>query len=102
MYVLYYRPGQEEGNIPFVENAGFGLYNTNPNEIARIVCSWLESPTKLELLQQNAINASRPNATLDIAKDIIELVYTKKKQYTNNQLNQKQQQNLPSPLYFLS
>jgi UDP-N-acetylglucosamine:LPS N-acetylglucosamine transferase len=80
-----YRPGQEEGNIPFVENAGFGKYSADPIEIAKIVSSWLASPNKLQELQQSALKSSRPHATLDIAQDIAAMVLQEKtKQYSKD------------------
>lgn len=69
-------PGQEEGNIPFVENAGFGKYSGDPSEIAEIVSTWLENPETLESMQDAALAASRPQATLDIAKDLAEILFT--------------------------
>jgi 1,2-diacylglycerol 3-beta-galactosyltransferase len=76
------RPGQEEGNIPFVEDAGFGTYSGEASEIADKVSSWLENPERLGSMRQAALAAARPHATLDIAKDIAELVFAQKaKQY---------------------
>ena len=72
------RPGQEEGNIPFVEDAGFGKYNGDPVEIAKIVGSWLSNPEKLESMQKAALAASRPKATLDIARDLADLLFAQK------------------------
>jgi 1,2-diacylglycerol 3-beta-galactosyltransferase len=62
-----------------VENSGFGKYSSDPTEIAETVSSWLASPEKLESMQQAALAASRPHATLDIAKDLAELVFDEKK-----------------------
>jgi 1,2-diacylglycerol 3-beta-galactosyltransferase len=69
------RPGQEEGNIPFVENAGFGKYSNDPNVIANLVSKWISSPEELQRMQQAAYSVSRPNATLDIAKDIAGMLF---------------------------
>ena len=71
-------PGQEEGNIPFVENAGFGKYSGNPSEIADTVGSWLADPERLKTMQDAALGAARPHATLDIAKDLAEMVFAEK------------------------
>jgi 1,2-diacylglycerol 3-beta-galactosyltransferase len=67
------RPGQEEGNVPYVENSGFGKYSGNPDVIAQNVCSWLASPEKLESMKEAALKAARPHATLDIARDLAEI-----------------------------
>jgi len=72
-----YLPGQEAGNIPFVEQNGFGTYKGEPTEIANTVSEWLESPEKLEKMQNAALKAARPSATLDIAKSIAEILFQK-------------------------
>jgi len=77
-FLVVYSPGQEEGNIPFVEDAGFGKYSGNPIEIATIVTSWLSDPEKLETMQRNALAAARPQATLDIARDIADMLFEHK------------------------
>jgi 1,2-diacylglycerol 3-beta-galactosyltransferase len=69
------RPGQEEGNIPFVENAGFGKYSNDPTVIAHMVSQWISSPEELKQMQQAAYAISSPNATLNIAKDIAEMLF---------------------------
>mmetsp|Transcript_57475 Transcript_57475/g.140278 ORF Transcript_57475/g.140278 Transcript_57475/m.140278 type:complete len:529 (+) Transcript_57475:175-1761(+) len=70
-----YLPGQEEGNVPFVEENGFGQYSSDPNVIAHTVTSWLESPEKMESMRTAALESSRPHSTLDIAKDLAEIVF---------------------------
>jgi 1,2-diacylglycerol 3-beta-galactosyltransferase len=77
---LYNRPGQEEGNVPFVENAGFGKYSGDPNVIADTVSSWLTFPDKLEEMRKAAFKAARPSATLDIAHDLAEMAFAYKRQ----------------------
>jgi len=74
-----YLPGQEEGNIPFVENSGFGKYSSDPNEIANTVTSWLQSPSKIESLKKASLEAARPSATLDIAKEVAKIAFERKK-----------------------
>lgn len=71
-------PGQEEGNIPFVENAGFGSYSETPDEIANTVSTWLASPTLLAEMKENALKAARPTATLDIARDVASILFKSK------------------------
>jgi UDP-N-acetylglucosamine:LPS N-acetylglucosamine transferase len=74
----YNSPGQEEGNIPFVENAAFGKYCGDPAEIATTVCMWLANPDILKSMQEAAQAAARPDATLDIAKDLAAMVFKEK------------------------
>lgn len=76
---IFRRPGQEEGNIPFVEDAGFGKYSGEPSVIADTVSSWLASPEKLQSMQKAALNAARPEATLDIARDLAAMAFAAKK-----------------------
>jgi len=74
-----YIPGQEEGNVLFVENAGFGRYSGDPTVISEAVSSWLKSPTMLSSMRDSALKAARPSATLCIAKDIAQTIFTYKK-----------------------
>lgn len=72
-------PGQEEGNVPYVQNAGFGSYSGNPSTIAETVSTWLSSPEMLETMQAAALAAARPTATIDIARDLAEMLFESKK-----------------------
>ena len=76
--IISSRPGQEEGNIPFVEEAGFGTYSAIPETIGQTVSSWLSNPDKLEVMKKAALEASRPHATLDIARDIADMLFEHK------------------------
>jgi len=71
-----YLPGQEEGNVSFVEEAGFGTYTNEPYQIAETVKSWLESSNKLESMKRAAIAVARPHATLDIAQELAYIAFT--------------------------
>lgn len=73
MVLMSFLPGQEVGNVPFVEDAGFGTLQKKPKAIARTVASWLDDPAKLKSMQAAAKDASRPEATQMIARDIAEL-----------------------------
>lgn len=68
----FYLPGQEEGNVPFVENSGFGKYSADPKVIADALSSWLIS------MNAAALAAARASATLDIAKDLADIAFAKK------------------------
>ena len=81
-----YLPGQEEGNVPFVEDAGFGTYSGNPVKIADTVSTWLSSPQMLSTMKEAALQAARPSATVDIAKDLAAMLFehkAKQKQATS-------------------
>jgi len=75
-----YLPGQEAGNIPFVEESGFGKYSSDPKEIADSVSLWLKSPEKMQAMKQAALSAARPSATLDIAQELAEIAFSTKKE----------------------
>jgi len=74
-----YLPGQEEGNVPYVENSGFGKYSGDPEIIAKTVQSWLASEDTMRAMKAAALEASRPSATLDIAQDLAEMVFAEKR-----------------------
>jgi 1,2-diacylglycerol 3-beta-galactosyltransferase len=64
-------PGQEEGNVTFVEQAGVGVLRTTPEAIAAQVRAWLsESPHELEAMKIKAQGAARPTAALEIVETI--------------------------------
>ena len=72
MILSSYLPGQEAGNVPFVENGGFGLYAPQPLAIANHVVELLSETgqKRLKEMRRKAISSSRPEATLKIARDI--------------------------------
>jgi 1,2-diacylglycerol 3-beta-galactosyltransferase len=65
-------PGQEEGNVDYVIDGGFGAYcaDTDPIGIGEEVCMWLHDPAKLEMLSNAAKAKGVPNAARDIAQQI--------------------------------
>lgn len=73
-----YLPGQEEGNVPYVEDCGFGTYSGDPKTIAETVSTWLSSPDRLQSMKDAALEASRPTATVDIAKDLAKMLFEEK------------------------
>ena len=79
-------PGQEEGNVPYVEENGFGCYRGSVEGIVETVEEWLASTaattegSMLEQMRDCALRAARPDATLDIARDLALMVYKRKKE----------------------
>lgn len=67
-------PGQEEGNVDFVREGGFGDYREDPADIARLVAQYLADGPGLERMSEAARKAGRPEATVEIAKDLAGLV----------------------------
>eukprot|EP00667_Euglena_gracilis_P006669 EG_transcript_6725 len=70
-----YLPGQEKGNIEFVEANGFGTYEPEPSAIGATVAAWLGDPERLQEMKTNARNAGRPFATYRIAQDLGTLLF---------------------------
>ncbi|HZQ06246.1 MAG TPA: glycosyltransferase [Anaerolineae bacterium] len=72
--ILYgYLPGQEEGNVTFVEKNQVGVLQTTPTAIASQVREWLNGDRRvLAELKANAQRAARPDATIEIVKAIEE------------------------------
>eukprot|EP00953_Heterococcus_sp_UTEX-ZZ885_P035432 18296-Heterococcus_DN1.PRE.1 len=70
-----YLPGQEEGNIPYVVEGGYGSFSKNPKVIAETVREWLLDDAKLAGMAAAAKLAARPQATTAIARDIGKMIY---------------------------
>ena len=66
-----YIPGQETGNIRYVQENRAGVYARTSRGVVRVVREWLEEANPvLQELAANAACLARPNAALDIAVDI--------------------------------
>lgn len=65
-------PGQEEGNVDFVVNGGFGAFcsDSDPMGMAEEVCMWLTDYEKRAQLSRAAKAKGTPHAARDIAKMI--------------------------------
>ena len=75
MILADYIPGQETGNVEFVESNGVGQYANEPAAIAQLVQSWLmpDNPA-LATMASNATRLARPRAALLIAEDLCYLL----------------------------
>lgn len=70
-----YIPGQEAGNVVYVQENGAGTYAEAPQDIASIVGEWLDPANQvLQQMANNATRLARPNASLDIAADVCSLL----------------------------
>lgn len=65
-----YLPGQEQGNVGFVIEGGFGDFSTDPLVLARTVVGWLQDEKALQQMSNQAAAQGRPRATLKIAQAI--------------------------------
>lgn len=64
-------PGQETGNIAYVEDNQVGVYAPNPQQVAASLAAWLdEGPEALAQRSARAQQLARPNAVFDIADEI--------------------------------
>ena len=74
--ILYgYIPGQEEGNLAYIQEHRAGVYLEQPAGIAQIVLDWTTSqPGRLAELAQNAAKLADPRAAYRIAEHVYRLV----------------------------
>lgn len=65
-------PGQEEGNVDYVIDGGFGAFvsDSDAQGVAETVASWLTDNEKISTLSQAAKAKGAPHAARDIAKAI--------------------------------
>jgi UDP-N-acetylglucosamine:LPS N-acetylglucosamine transferase len=65
-------PGQEEGNVDYVVEGGFGAFcqDSDPQAVAEEVTLWLNDNQKLKEMSMAAKRCGAPNAARDIVKQI--------------------------------
>jgi 1,2-diacylglycerol 3-beta-galactosyltransferase len=69
--ILYSKlPGQEDGNVTFVEEEGAGVWAPNPREVVRTLTRWISRPAERKQVIENCRRAGRPEAARKIAKEI--------------------------------
>ncbi len=69
--ILYSKiPGQEDGNVTFVESEGAGVWAPKPHLVVRTLTRWLSRPAERELVSANARRIARPYAARRIARTI--------------------------------
>lgn len=61
-------PGQEEGNLRYVQSHGAGLWISDPTALAAHVTNWLSHPAQMERTAAQARRLGRPDAALRIAR----------------------------------
>jgi 1,2-diacylglycerol 3-beta-galactosyltransferase len=67
--VLYGRiPGQEDGNVTYVEEQGVGVWAPGPIRTAQAVHHWLQHPAELKRAAQACLRIARPRAAAEIAE----------------------------------
>jgi 1,2-diacylglycerol 3-beta-galactosyltransferase len=69
--ILYSKiPGQEDGNVKFVESEGAGVWAPKPQLVVRTLTDWLSRPAQRELVSMSARRIARPDAARRIARTI--------------------------------
>ncbi|KAJ8905921.1 hypothetical protein NDN08_002422 [Rhodosorus marinus] len=75
-----YLPGQEYGNVKFVQENGVGNYGKGAREIADLVCSLLGDPDEMAAMSKRAKDLGRPGASYDIAKNVGQLLFERRQE----------------------
>lgn len=69
--VMYEKlPGQEDGNVSFIEEAGAGVFAPTPQLVTRALTRWLCRPKEYKQIVENARRISRPDSARAIAHAI--------------------------------
>lgn len=73
--ILYDKvPGQEDGNVTFVEHEGAGVWAPTPRDVVRALTRWISRPEERRRVIENCRRAGRPRAARDIAHTIGEML----------------------------
>lgn len=65
-------PGQERGNVDFVERSGVGAFASSPERATTILREWLANPDVLEEMREKARALANPRASLEIVSLLLE------------------------------
>jgi 1,2-diacylglycerol 3-beta-galactosyltransferase len=66
--ILYSKlPGQEDGNVTFVEEEGAGVWAPKPNDVVRTLTRWISRPAERQKVTENCRRAGKPEAARTIA-----------------------------------
>ncbi|HRQ31609.1 MAG TPA: glycosyltransferase, partial [Anaerolineales bacterium] len=69
--ILYSKlPGQEDGNVTFVEEEGAGVWAPKPQDVVRALTRWIMRPAEKNKVIENCRRAGRPEAARTIARII--------------------------------
>jgi 1,2-diacylglycerol 3-beta-galactosyltransferase len=67
--ILYSKlPGQEDGNVRFVESVGAGVWAPEPLQVVRTLTRWICRPHERLKVVENCRQAARPDASRRIAR----------------------------------
>jgi 1,2-diacylglycerol 3-beta-galactosyltransferase len=77
--ILYSKlPGQEDGNVTYVENRGVGVWAPDPLKVVRTLTRWVCRPAERAKVVENCRSAARPDAARVIARALGEKIRLKK------------------------
>jgi len=66
--ILYSKlPGQEDGNVSFVEEEGAGVWAPTPPDVVRTLTRWISRPAERKEVIENCRRAGKPEAARTIA-----------------------------------
>jgi 1,2-diacylglycerol 3-beta-galactosyltransferase len=66
--ILYAKlPGQEDGNVTFVEEEGAGVWAPKPQDVVRTLTRWISRPVERKKVIENCRRAGKPEAARTIA-----------------------------------
>jgi 1,2-diacylglycerol 3-beta-galactosyltransferase len=63
-------PGQEDGNVTFIEEGGAGVFAPTPQLVTRALTRWLCRPKEYKQIVENARRIARPDSARTIAHAI--------------------------------
>jgi len=67
--ILFSRlPGQEDGNVTFVQETETGVWAPDPQDVVRTLARWMTHPNTREKVVENCKKAARPEASRRIAR----------------------------------
>lgn len=67
--ILYSKlPGQEDGNVTFVEQEGAGVWAPHPQDVVRTLTRWISRPAERLQVVENCRRAGKPEAARTIAR----------------------------------
>jgi 1,2-diacylglycerol 3-beta-galactosyltransferase len=69
--ILYSKlPGQEDGNVTFVQEEGAGVWAPVPQDVVRTLTRWISRPEECKQVIENCRRAGKPEAARTIARII--------------------------------
>ena len=69
--ILFARlPGQEDGNVTYVEETNTGVWAPNPEDVVRTLVRWITHPPTREKVVENCKAVAQPEASRNIARII--------------------------------